>query len=273
MPEGESFDTWLSAFSKEVDASLKGAGDAERATPEARHARDAFDRWWQSQQRSPLEATAPLELKPQPTPPPPEPRENAASAPPEDPWPSRVERLADDRARLQQERDAAQQQNREMLERLSSVQSQIAEFESRLSRSRQAYEEHIDGLKRQLEESLGQAKAGEERAASLAAAEQARKAAEERAAAAEQRAAAAESQLAAARERQSALERELSAVKEQLAAQGAVVEELRRQASTYQLRLVQSKESTDYDVASMRQELKTFLEDLRLIRNSMRKGE
>jgi hypothetical protein len=274
MAEGESFDSWLAAFSKEVDASLENATDAARATPEARHAREAFDRWWQSEQRSPLEPAPSLAppaaaaAAPAPVIVPPE-----APAPAAEPWSSRVERLADDRARLQQERDAAVRENRELNERLATVQSQIADFEARLSRSREGYEGHIQRLGEQLEAAQAALKAGAETASALAAAEQARRAAEEEAAVQRQRADGADGKLLKEKERAAALEAELARAREELAAQAGAAEELRRQASTYQLRLVQAKEATDVDVTAMRHELKVFLEDLRLIRNSLRKGE
>jgi hypothetical protein len=39
------------------------------------------------------------------------------------------------------------------------------------------------------------------------------------------------------------------------------------------MRLVEAKELTDADIALMRQDLKLFMEELKIIRNTIKKGE
>lgn len=64
-------------------------------------------------------------------------------------WPAKLERLADERARLQQKNDTSEREIQMLRGRLDTVQSEIADFETRLSRSRQSYEEHIQRLQDQ----------------------------------------------------------------------------------------------------------------------------
>ncbi len=68
-------------------------------------------------------------------------------------------------------------------------------------------------------------------------------------------------------------EQQLAQLRLDQATQAGALEEMRRQTSLYQQRLVQSKETTDSDVLRLRQDLQMFLEELRMIRGSMRKGE
>ena len=272
MAEPESFDAWLKDFTDEVDSALKG-GEAAKpaATPAGRSAQQAFDRWWQSEQQPVTTASPSLEL-PAMSAPAPKPAPVIDRLLAED-WPARIERLAEDKAAAQQKADAAEQENRALRERLSTVQSQIADFETRLSKSRQGYEEHIARLESKAAE-LGEAlRASAPLEESLRAAKETTRALEEKLELERHRADASERQLLDARQRLVELERQLAQQKQDAAAQAGVLEELRRQSSVYQHRLVQAKESTDMDVVNMRRELKVFLEDLRLIRNSMRKGE
>ncbi|MBI3550939.1 MAG: hypothetical protein HY077_00350 [Elusimicrobia bacterium] len=57
----------------------------------------------------------------------------------------------------------------------------------------------------------------------------------------------------------------LAKLREAVAARDGTLEELRRQASAYQERLIHSKELTDADVALLRQELKLFIEEIRIM--------
>ena len=273
MSEGDSFDSWLSAFSQEVDTNMKDAGAPAPTTPEGRGAQAAFDRWWTAEQQPVTEATPRFdELPPAPA---------RATAPPTaaserllgEEWPARVEKLADERARLQVKSDHLEEENRKLRDRLSAIQSEIAEFESKLSRSRRSYEEHIQrleadaaGLRRQLEAAgslkLELEKSRQEQSETAEALKLER-----------ERAAQADRQLLELRQKLLAQEAELARSRQEQSGQAGALEELRKQASVYQRRLVQAQESTDHDVFSMRNELKTFLEDLRLIRNTMRKGE
>lgn len=277
VPDNDAFDRWVKEFSGEVDASLKAAPEPALSSPEARQAQKAFDQWWEQEQQPVLD-TAPLRLDDPPPPAASRPAEETARRRllPEE-WPERLEKLADERARLEQRSESAERETRALRERLSTVQSEIAEFEARLSRSRQGYEEHIqrlDSQTRLLEEQLrglredkgflesALRRAQEEAAASAQAASL------ERA-----RADAAERGLLEQRKRAEEQDKELARLRQELAASIGACEELRRQASVYQHRLVQSKELTDADIMTMRQDLKVFLEELRLIRGSIRKGE
>jgi chromosome segregation ATPase len=273
MSEGDSFDSWLNAFSQEVDSNMKDAGAPAPGTPEGRSAQAAFDRWWTAEQQSVTEPTVRFDEPAPAAPPPPLPAQAAPERTLPEEWPSRLEKLADDRARLQVKGDTLEDENRKLRERLSSIQSEIAEFESKLSRSRRSYEDHIQRLEGDILELRRRAEASGSLKGELDKAREAQDRALADLSLERDRAAQADRQLLELRQKLAAQEIQLAQARQEQAAQAGAIEELRKQSSVYQRRLVQSQESTDQDVFSMRQELKTFLEDLRLIRNTMRKGE
>ena len=133
MPEGESFDRWLEDFTHQVDSALEGAGKPALSTPQAQQAQHAFDQWWKAEPQT-QPASEPL----------------AQKLPSPEEWPAKLERLAQERARLQQKSDSSEREIQILRGRLDTVQSEIADFETRLSRSRQSYEEHIQRLEEQV---------------------------------------------------------------------------------------------------------------------------
>ncbi len=66
---------------------------------------------------------------------------------------------------------------------------------------------------------------------------------------------------------------DIAKLREALASREGTLEELRRQASAYQNRLITAKELTDADVALLRQEIKMFVEEFRIIVNTIKRGE
>lgn len=282
MPEGDAFDRWIADFRRDVDSALDGAAPPALATKEAQQAQEAFDQWWTAEQkpvtdpgpRFDLSALdGPARRAPAPARESPEGRETFL---PQE-WPARLEKLADERARLQQRAEAAELECRQTRERLASVQSEIAAFEAKLSRSRAAYEDHIARLEDEARRSQAQLQDLRETKGTLDGAlkraQDDQKAAHDQLALERSRADAAEGQLLESRRRAAETEAKLSQQGLDLASQAGALEELRRQASVYQQRLVQSKELTDSDIMTLRQDLKMFLEELRLTRGSIRKQE
>ncbi|MDE2039532.1 MAG: hypothetical protein KGO96_01145 [Elusimicrobia bacterium] len=114
MPELDAFDNWIKDFRREVDSALDAAGAPalESGAPAARQASPEGPRQgWLAEE-----------------------------------WPARLEQLAQQRVQLLQRAEAAESECRVLRERLSVVQSEIAALDAKVSRSRQAYEEHIREL-------------------------------------------------------------------------------------------------------------------------------
>ena len=281
MPEGDAFDRWITDFRRDVDTSLGAARPPVLGTKEAQQAQDAFDQWWKTEQQPVTEPTVRFDLSALDAPARPAPARRMETdgretfLPQE--WPARLEKLAEERARLQQRAESAELENRRTQERMAAVQSELAAFEAKLSRSRAGYEQHISSLEDAARR--GEAQLHDLREmkgtldGALKRAQDDQKAAHDQLALERARAEAAESQLLEARRRAAENDKRLVQLGQDHAAQAGALEELRRQASVYQQRLLQSKELTDSDIMTLRQDLKMFLEELRLLRGSIRKGE
>lgn len=267
MPEHDPFASWLDEFKKQVDATVVRAGPA--TSPEAQSAQAAFDIWWKAEQQ-PIELTAqslgPLERAlPEPAA---RPRLLAEE------WPTRMERLVEDKAKLQGDADRLGRENAELRARQAKIQSEIAELGTKLSRSRDDYEGHISRLEHE-RASLEQRAAALEKdkdalAGALKAISEQSQRFENDAKLERDRAALAERSGAELRSRVAELEKRLAALSEHNAAQLGAVEELRRQASVYQERLVDAKERTDNDLLGLRQDIKWFVEELRIVTAGLR---
>lgn len=257
MGEGDPFRAWLDDFERQVDAAVGRAGAP--ASPAAKAAQSAFNRWWLSEQEpvlaeraglSPdlsLDAEARLtELT----------REKAALE-------GRCAGLEKDLARLREALAAGERRCGELQARGEQAAKEAAAAAERLEAERALHERSATAL--------GESRVFLQRA--LSQAQQDEKAAREKLSAEEERARAAETAAAVAQARAKELESALATAREQLAAQGAALEELRRQSSIYSQRLIDAKERTDADVALLRQELKMSLEEFRILINTVKKAE
>jgi chromosome segregation ATPase len=138
------------------------------------------------------------------------------------------------------------------------LQLQNAKFETQV----RALHEQVNSLKENrvfLEETARRAEAG-------------KTAAEEELKIRRERELLASRELVSVKNKNEALAEELDKLRQAIAGAEGSLEELRRQASVYQERLVHAKELTDADVALLRQELKMFLEEFRVMMNTIRKG-
>lgn len=231
-------EAWTDELRRDLDAAMFRTGSL--ADPLVQSARAAFDIWWAAKH---VPAYLPVESLGAVTAPAALPRlESAGRADLQD----RVERLALENHILQEKLEKRLSQCRE-------------EHEARLAR--------LDVANRRLETEVERLKAVAEAKTRL----QERHQALERDLALErERSAMAEQALMVERERTAENEARIAKLREELAAQGGTLEELRRRSGDSWERLIQAKESTDSDVALLREEMAFFIEELKIIRNTLR---
>lgn len=237
MLEADPYQAWLDDFRREVDAQLAG----KEAQPQ------------------------PSTLQPEPAPAPP----TEAAAPQPTEWIDPMDRLADENARLQEELKKLRLENAQLRERQTTIQNEISQFEERMARSREGYESHIHRLQEEkkifedqtksltqsqsfLQESHGRLEADNKRLAEELRMERERSALAERA------------QLEL-RHKLDEFQGVLAKLREELAGRNGALEELRRQASAQSERLIHSSETTASHVTMLRQDLKMFMEELRIL--------
>lgn len=251
MSAPESYKEWFEGFRKEVDAVVSSAA----AQPGSdRGARAAFDSWWQTTQE-PVTVKGPDAI---------------------DEIARKMDCLLYEKAELEkrlEEARAAEDAGKAAQAETKSVRADAeresrrlearnAALEEQLTAQRQSFEEQTASLKEDrkfLEEALAREEAAKLRGDEDLRLERARGNAET-------------AELLKAKSRAAALEAEQARLREALAAREGTLDELRRQASIYQERLVHAKELTDADVALLRQELRIYLEEMRIMVNTIKKG-
>lgn len=257
MPEPDPFRAWLADFERQVDAAVGRA--APPGTREARAAQSAFDRWWTGEQAPRLEDRPPLE------------------PPLELDFERRLDALSKEKARLESQLAAQDKETARLREGAEASQRRAGEAEARAAqaaREAQGACERLEAdraLHAQTCAALTESRSFLQKA--LGESQRAERLAREQTSLERDRALAAENEAAALRAKLSELEPALRAAREQLAGQAGALEELRRQASVFQERLVQAKERTDGDVAGLRQDLRLFLEEFRLLVNTVQRAD
>jgi chromosome segregation ATPase len=246
MAEADPYQAWLDDFKREIDALAAKPQAPSRAA--GRSAQAAFSSWWQSELDSPA-AAAPAHQEP--------------AAPPSLGLADRLDALAQEKASLKSELGLAGQENDRLRQRQEESRAVQAELEAKLVRLKESQDSAVSNLRekvRLLEEQI-QAQRQDKGFA-----EKAFERLEVRAQALEAdlrqalaKSAAAEQNGLEARRRLGELDPELQRLKQEGAAAGATIAELRRQASSYQERVVEFQEHTGSDVAMLRQELREFL--------------
>lgn len=255
MSAPDPFNAWLKDFEGQADAAAEKA--AAPKSPEARAASAAFDRWWRAENDSPFEKLSERELA------------LAGDAA------QRLERATREKEELQKRVAALESENAVLKDAETRLSAALADAQAAASRTRELLEGKILNLEdrvRSLSEqnkTLDQSRAFLQKGFADAQAESRMR--RDEAMTAADRAAAAERQELDLRRKLSDAERELAVAREQRAAQQGALEELRRQSSVYAERLVQAKEQTDTDVLRLHQETKMFVEELRIIANTLRK--
>lgn len=252
MPgSNDSFQEWMETFRKEVDAVVAGASSQPGAD---QGAREAFDAWWQSSQ-------APVSGKP------PDPVEEIAR---------KMDSILYEKAQLEKKLEAAAAAAGAAQEAQSALRTELARLEAAADKARAPLEAKAAELAARglfLEEQLARVKDDRKfLEEALAREEAAKRRCEEDLRIERERALASSAELIKVKGRLAALEAETARQREALAGRDGTLEELRRQASAYQERLVHAKELTDADVALLRQEQRLYIEELRIMVNTIKKG-
>lgn len=255
---GPDFSAWLEDFERQTDAAAKGATPPK--SPEARAAGAAFDRWWRSENEteSAFERLTEKDLA------------LAGDAS------QRLARVTKEKEELEKRLARLERENADLKASETRLQAALADAQTRASRDRELLDSRINALDSenktlaQRAEDLDRSRAFLQQAFNGAAAEN--KTRKDEASRAFERAAAMERESLDLRRKMAEVERECAKLREERAAQNGALEELRRQASVYTQRLVEAKERTDNDVALFRQDTKMFMEELRILANTIRLG-
>lgn len=261
----DPFQSWLDDFRRGVDETLSRSEPP--ASPVARDAQEAFQNWWRAEHEPIGAQTGSLLAEP--------PASGEDRLLPPD-WPVQVERLSYAKAALEQKLGAEAARGKELEGFVASLERRLAEARVQQSKLQQK----LDAASSELQaralaagehaRALSEVKGGLEASVARQSQELARLSDElelERG-----KGLLADKQGALLAKHVEELERERARLRERLAAQDGALEELRRQATGYQQRLVEAKELTDADIALMRQDLKLFMEELKIIRNTIKKG-
>lgn len=270
VAEGDPFQRWLDDYRQGVDETLSRSETPR--SPLARDAQEAFQTWWRAEQDDLLspQAAASRLGDPELT------RADQDHLLPPD-WPAQVERLAFEKAEADRRAMVARAQTAAAEKRAGELERALVEQKTQASRERSQLETRLAKLEQDF------AVAGEKEKTLR----EARDLMQDSATRVAQEAARLQKELALEREkgelasRQGAmlagqvaeLEKERARLRETIAAQDGALEELRKQAASYQQRFIEAKELTDADIALMRQDLKLFMEELKIIRNTIKKGE
>lgn len=256
MPEDKPNEDWLAQFRRDVDDALPEPPAPPSTAAQNAHA--AFEIWWKAEQ-DPL-----LEKPPRFTLPAPEASPVSLNALTE-----KIQSLAEEKAGLTQALEKALREAAELRADHSRVSGTLAEFETKMSRAREAYETHIAKLESQVKLLDEQSKSLRGDKSFLEGAftrlEDRNKALENETRSLIERAASAERAQLELRRQATDLQADLGQTRIEDAAKRGALEELRKQASVYQERLVLSKELTDSDVNLLRQELRDFLAKVKRI--------
>jgi len=252
----DSFQDWLAGFRKEVDAVMTGA--SQRVNPAAGDAQSAFENWWQTNQ-------TPLSVEPLP-----------AGGPAEE-ITRKMESLLQDKIALEKKVWRAEQEIQVQRDAAGGLQKDLADLKVASSREREGLEAQASKLDTQVRAIQEQVKSLKENKAFLEDAftrmESAKSRLEEELRLERERGLLAAEEALGLKHKTAELGETLAELREALASREGTLEEMRRQASTYQERLITAKELTDADVAALRQELKFFSEECRIMMNTFRKGE
>jgi chromosome segregation ATPase len=252
----DSFQDWLDGFRKEVDAVI--AGSSPNVNPAAGQAQAAFENWWQTNQ-TPLSA----ELPP--------------AGGPADEIAHKMQSLLEEKLALEKKVWRGEQEIAALRDAAGAVQTELAQAKVQASRDCEHLESQASKLDTQLRALQEQVKSLKENKSfleeSFGRMEGTKSKAEEDLRLERERALLSASENLSLKHKTVEQEAALAKLREAVASRDGTLEELRRQASAYQERLITAKELTDTDVAALRQELKFFLEECRIMINTVRKGE
>lgn len=253
----DSFQDWLAGFRKEVDAVMAGAS-SQRVDPAGADAQNAFENWWQTNQ-------TPLRVEPPP------------AGGPADEIARKMEALLQDKIALEKKVWRAEQEIQAQRETAASLHKDLAQTKIQSSREQEGLEAQASKLDTQVRALQEQVKSLKENKAFLEDAftrmEGAKSRLEEDLRLERERCQLAAGEALGLKHKTAEQDEALAKLRETLASREGTLEELRRQASAYQERLITAKELTDTDVAALRQELKFFSEECRIMMNTIRKGE
>lgn len=272
MSEPDAFERWLNDFRKDVDAAL--ARSLPPLSVAAHEAARSFENWWKTELTGPSASCGQVAAASgSKSPSPPVGQAPAAGAAAD--MTDRIERLARDRAETAGRAADLARENAELRGRQAKIEARLADFEATMSRSREGYEAAVARLQAQvrlLEDHVKTLKEDK-----LALEQQALRNDEALGGAREElrlereRALASERASLELKSRVETLEAALQKLREELAAERGASDELRNQAATYRERLAAAKELTDNDIAALRQEMRMFLEEFRILFNTVRK--
>ncbi len=269
MADPDPFQRWLDDYRSGVDEALARAQPPSSAV--ARDAQDAFQNWWRAEHEELLPSRVASRLADPAL----SPAEEDRLLPPD--WPAQVERLACEKADAERRLSAAQAANEALARRVAELEKSSAEAQALASRERERLEARLAGLEEKLsgaaerERALREGKSLRDESATRFSRELEQL--EEALALEREKGVLAARQGAVLARQVEDLERERARLRETAAAQEGALQELRSLATGYQTRLIEAKELTDADIALMRQDLKLFLEELKIIRNTLKKGE
>lgn len=249
------FGAWLDQFEQEADAAARRA--APPTSPQARDASAAFERWWKTENEPVLGELTDKDLSLA--------GETA----------QRLERLGKERQALEEKAARLERENAALKESEARLTAMVADMQARFHKEKENLEARIVSAENESRAvsnqaaNLEQSRQFLQKAFHDAQAEQKTLRADLSLSA--DRAMAAEREALEARKRASELERQLAALREERAARDGALDELRKQVSVYQQRLIEAKERTDADVALLRQETKMFLEEFRIVANTVKR--
>lgn len=273
VAEPDAFERWLNDFRKDVDAALSRT--MPPLSPAAQEATRSFENWWQSSglasSSEPAPTSGTLESTQAVAG---DSGHRAEKAVPPD-FTDRIERLARDRAEATGRASDLARENADLRGRQAKIESRLADFEATMSRSREAYESAVARLQGQVKlledhvKTLKEDKQGLEQQALRG--DEALGGAREELRLERERLMNAERAAMEAGQRIGIMEAAVQKLREELAAERGAGEELRSQAATYRERLAAAKELTDSDIGALRQEMRMFLEEFRILFNTMRR--